>query len=144
VDDIYVNINNKDIEEINKRFDKQNTKLTAFAILCFAKMYSDKNGIFQMSLVGLSNWVNIHQTQISGRIIKELVDFKYIDKINRNKYLKIIRKKHVITHPLVYKINVNFDNTGEYIFKDEDIRNEYKNICAIYETNSCMTNNIYT
>lgn len=142
VDDICIFINNNDIEEINKRFDKQNTKLTAFAILCFAKKYANKDGIFQMSLVGLSNWINIHQTQISGRIIKELIDFQYIEKINKNKFLRIIRKKHSITYPIIYKINVKLDNNGEYIFKDENIREEYKNIFALYDTNSSITNNI--
>lgn len=142
IDNVTININEIDIEEINKRFDKYNTKLTAFAILCFAKKYADKNGIFQMSLVGLSNWVGIQQTHISGRIIKELIDFKYIDKIDKNKYLQIIRKKHNITHPIIYKINVKINNNGDCIFNDKNIREEFEKIFAYYGTNSSLPNNI--
>lgn len=142
VDNISIYINNQDVEEINKRFDKYNTKLTAFAILCYAKKYADKNGIFQMSLIGLSNWVGIQQQNISTRIIKELIDFKYIDKIDKSKFLKIIRKKHSITHPLVYKINTEISNLGDCEFNDSNIRDEFDKIFAYYDTNSSQSNNI--
>ena len=143
IDDVCIYINDNDIGEINKRFDKYNTKLTAFAILCFSKKYANSNGIFQMSLVGLSNWVGIQHTNISGRIIKELVDFNYIEKINKNNYLRIIRKNHSITHPIIYKINVPIENYGNYIFRDNNIKEEFQEIMTNYGiTNSSISNNI--
>lgn len=143
IDDVEVLISDFDIEEIIKRFDKYNTKLTAFAILCFCKKYLDKNNLFQMSLVGLSNWIGIQQTHISGRIIKELIDFGYISKIDKNKYLHILRKKHNITHPIIYKINVPVNNGGDFTFKDNNIREEFEKIMTNYGiTNSSLPNNI--
>lgn len=142
IDFVEIKISNDDIYEIVKRFDKYNTRLTAFAILCYSKMYADKNRIFQMSLVGLSNWISIQQQNLSTRIIRELIDFDYIEKINKDKYLRIIRKNHNITHPIVYKIKTSILNQGDYIFYDDNIRDEFDNIITIYDTNSSQSNNI--
>jgi hypothetical protein len=92
-DNIEIRISKEDIEEINKRFDKYNTKLTAFAMLCFAKKYADKNGIFYMSRIGLSNWLGIDQCNLTNRHLKELIDFGYLEKLSQNE-LKYIKRKN--------------------------------------------------
>ena len=82
-DNIEIKISKEDIDEIKRRFDKYNTRLTAFAILCFAKKHADKNGMFYISQMGLSNWINIAQPNLSNRCLKELIGFGYIEKVNK-------------------------------------------------------------
>lgn len=143
-ENIEIKISNNDIEEIIKRFDRYNTRLTAFAILCFAKKYANRNGMFYMSRVGLSNWINIKQTNLSNRYIKELIDFNYLEKVTVNdiKLIKINNKK--VSKMLIYKIKVNFKNTGEYIVEDYDIRKEFEKIIADYEYYSSVSLNSIT
>jgi hypothetical protein len=127
-DNVEIKISKEDIEEINKRFDKYNTKLTAFAILCFAKKHADKNGIFYMSLIGLSNWVRLQQQHLSTKYIKELIDFNYIEKLSTNEIKHIKRRNKSVSKMIMYKIKVDFKNNGDIIFNDCDIRKEYESI----------------
>jgi hypothetical protein len=138
---IEIKISKEDINEIVKRFDKYNTRLTAFAILCFAKKHADKNGMFYMSRIGLSNWIKIDQTSLSSRHIKELVDFGYLEKASYND-IKFIKKrnKHV-SKTLIYRIKVNYNNSGEFIIYDNDFRKEFEEIIINYDTIYCVTNN---
>jgi hypothetical protein len=144
VDNIEIYINREDIEEIVKRFDKYNTRLTAFAILCFAKVHADKNSAFYMSRIGLSNWIGIDQSHLSNRYIKELIDFGYLEKLNQNE-IKFIRKrnKHV-SKMCMYKIKVSLENSGEFLVRDIDIKKEYEEIMFRYETIYCVSNNSAT
>lgn len=128
INSVEIKISKNDIEEIKKRFDKYNTQLTAFAILCFAKKHADKNGLFYISQVGLSNWIGIHDTNISNRYIKELIDFKYLNKVSRNKIKYIARRKKTVSKLLVYKMKVDYSNNGIYIFKDQNIREEFEKL----------------
>lgn len=127
-ENIEIKISEEDIEEIKKRFDRFNTRLTAFAILCFAKSHADKNGIFCISGIGLSNWIGIDHGSLSKRHIKELIDFVYLEKLNKNnlKYLK--KKNKHISSALLYKIKVPLLNEGKFIIKDYNIRQEFENI----------------
>ena len=136
---IEIKINKEDIEEIIKRFDKYNTRLTAFAILCFAKKHANKNGMFYMSKIGLSNWIGIEQANLSNRYIKELIDFSYIEKVSKNDIKHIRIKNKQVSKMLIYKIKVKYNNIGEYIIEDYDIRKEFENIITNYEYYSSMS-----
>ena len=136
---IEIKINKEDIEEIIKRFDKYNTRLTAFAILCFAKKHANKNGMFYMSKIGLSNWIGIEQANLSNRYIKELIDFAYIEKVSKNDIKHIRIKNKQVSKMLIYKIKVKYNNIGEYIIEDYDIRKEFENIITNYEYYSSMS-----
>ena len=136
---IEIKINKEDIEEIIKRFDKYNTRLTAFAILCFAKKHANKNGMFYMSKIGLSNWIGIEQANLSNRYIKELIDFSYIEKVSKNDIKHIRIKNKQVSKMLIYKIKVKYNNIGEYIIEDYDIRKEFENIITDYEYYSSMS-----
>lgn len=128
ISDINIKISNDDIIEIVKRFDKYYTRLTAFAILCFAKKYADKNGIFYISCIGISNWINIDQTSLSKKYLKELIDFGYIERVSQND-LKFIHKRNKnISKMIMYKIKVNFSNTGNHIINDINFIEEFNNI----------------
>ena len=142
-ENIEIRISKDDIKEILKRFDRYNSRLTAFAILCFAKKHANKNGMFYMSRIGLSNWIGIDQTALSSRYIKELVDFMYIEKISKNdiKHIKIKNKQ--VSKILIYKIKIKYDNIGEYIVEDYNIKKEFENIISSYENDSSVTCNSY-
>lgn len=134
LDNVEIKISKEDIEEIKRRFDKYNTRLTAFALLCFAKKHADRNGIFYISRVGLSNWIGIKQSNLSNRHIKELVDFGYIEKLSVNDIRFIKRKNLHISKVLMLKMKVDFKNEGEHLIQDYDFRQECENLFSIYDT----------
>ncbi len=138
ISNVEIKVSKEDIDEIVKRFDKYNTRLTAFAILCFAKRYADKNGMFYISLIALSNWIGIDQTALSSRYINELIDFGYIEKVTENERNKRLKSRY-ISKTIIYKIKVNYKNEGSNIIKDYNIRKEFEEIIANYGyTNLCI------
>jgi len=138
ISNVEIKISKEDIDEITKRFDKYNTRLTAFAILCFAKRYADKDGIFYISRIGLSNWIGIDQTALSNRYINELIDFEYIEKVSENDRNKKLKSRY-ISKIIIYKIKVNYKNIGDNIVKDYNIRKEFEEIMTNYGIyNLCM------
>ncbi len=134
VDNIEIKLSDSEIKEILRRFDTYNSRLTAFAILCFAKKYADNQGNFYMSLIGLSNWIGIDRIALSNRYIKELIDFNYIEKLTKNDVKLIKIKNKQVSKILLYKIKINFNNKESiYIVKDNNIRKEFEEIIANYE-----------
>jgi hypothetical protein len=132
--EVEIKISKEDLDEIFGRFTKKNTRLTAFAILCYAKVNADKNGEFRISRVGLANWIGLWETDLSKLYIKELINFGYLEKIDENEGIKFIkRKKKHVSKMLLYKINVNFKNKGEYVFKDDNFREEFAKIIEEYK-----------
>jgi hypothetical protein len=127
-DSVEIKVSKDDINEIIRRFDKYNTKLTAFAILCFAKRHADKNGMFYMSRIGLSNWIGIDQSNLSNRNIRELEDFGYLERASKNDIKSIKIRNKQVSKMLIYKIKVDYKNIGEYIIQDVDIKKEYGDI----------------
>lgn len=123
-----IKISKQDLEEIKNRFDTYNTRLTAFALLCYAKKYADKSGQFYISRIGLSNWIGITHTHLSTRHIAELCDFGYLSKVKNNNLTKIVHKQKFISKNLFLKIHVNFTNTGEFTIDGYDIRNDFDDI----------------
>lgn len=140
IDNIEIRISENDIKEIIKRFDKYNTRLTAFAVLCISKKYATKDGIFYMSRIGLSNWIGIAETHLSNRYIKELIDFDYIEKINNGNFNYIKKRNKFISKIITYKIKVSFNNMGKYIVRDNNIREEFENIIANYGIKKLLDN----
>lgn len=127
-DNIIIKINDKDIKEIINRFDSKNTRLTALAILCYAKAYANRDGEFTLSSISLGAWINIVDQNLRSRHIKELIDFEYISRANKssgwNKNNGRSQK---------YKINVDIHNSGKYCLIDNNIIGLYEDIffCCI-------------
>ena len=102
-------INQNDIEEVRSRFDSKNTRMVALALLAYGKVCANKNGECNVSLYGLSRWLNIAYTNLSGRHFKELVDFGLITRIEpKNSWSKNTRHKMVRV-----RFNVPLVNEGE-------------------------------
>ena len=120
-----VKINNGDIVEIKKRFDSKNARLTALAILCYAKARADKDRLFNISSNTLANWIGIGAGNLRGRYIKELIDFGYLSKIEtpRNTY-----KWDGDNTTCKYSINVELHNSGNYTLIDNKILDLYSEL----------------
>jgi hypothetical protein len=126
-DNVVIKINQHDIEEINKRFDSKSTRLTALAMLCFAKAYADRDKEFNISSVALSCWLNIDDSNLRSIYIKELIDFDYILKVENPKNNFSWNKKSK-SKTSRYKINTTLSNTGEYQLQDNNIFSLYEQI----------------
>lgn len=125
-DEAIVRINQSDIDEITRRFDSIPCRKTALGILCYAKVAADRDNEFNISALALSNWLNIHQTAISGRYIKELIDFEYVKKINNAKTYSW--DKNVKSNSLRMKILVPIENKGDCTLEENNIDKLYNEV----------------
>ena len=123
--DIFVN--QRDIEEIKSRFDKYNSRLVAFAFLCYAKRFADKDGMFRLSIVGVANWIGIDNSNVS-KYVNEMVDFGYVKKFNERELTYIKKRKSGIDKINAFKICYGLVNEGEYKIKDIDFVAEFEEI----------------
>jgi len=121
-DDITVRVSSGDIAEINSRFDSRGTKLTALAMLCYAKAYADGEKSFDIPVASLSAWVNIDKGNLSGRHIRELLDFGYISKAlpPENGYVW-----NSGGDKSRYRMCAEVQNIGEYELRDNNIQELY-------------------
>lgn len=133
IDEVSVSIGKQDLYEIIDRFDRYNARIAAFAIMCFAKVNANHNGEFQLSLIGLSNWIEVNYSVLVGRVIKELINFGYIKKVEKRKFTHVRQKNHPISNPMTFKLLVSFDKNEDFVFKDENIKSEFEKIVSIYE-----------
>lgn len=125
-DNITIKINQKDIDNIKSRFDSKNTRLTALALLCYAKAYADRDKEFTLSSVSLGAWIGIADSHLRGTYLKEVIDFEYVSKVeSTNSYSWNKSKKNKSTR---YKINVDIHNSGEIQLINNDIRTLYNQI----------------
>ena len=115
-----IKINENDMDVINKKFDNKKTKLTALAMLCYAKAYANKKGEFSISTVGLSAWTGLNRKVLSSRYIKELIEFKYlslIEKPNNNRSWE----KNTASQSTKYRINHKLHNSGNMMLKENNL-----------------------
>lgn len=124
---VEVYINQEDIDNINSWFYNKNTKLIALAVLCYAKVNSNKNREFSISSYDIGAWVDIHHSSIRRRYLNELIEFGYLEKIKVPVNSKNWNnsKEDGCTR---YKLNVDYYNSGEYKLIDNDIYKLYKEI----------------
>ncbi len=125
IKDVY--INDDDIKEINDRFSKKNTKLCALAFLLLAKAHSGDDGLLTFSQVDFAKWVGILQPNVST-IFDELEFFDYIERIRFDEESTFIWNGRVIGKNVKYKLKVPFKNSGEYVLKNNQVRELYNEI----------------
>ena len=90
------------------------------------KAFADRDGIITIANVDLSSWTKIHHTALSGRVIPEIIDFGYIEKIKNEE--TFTWNKKVKSKSNSYKILVDVNNDGAYVLNNNDIEFLY-NIC---------------
>ena len=125
-DEAIVRISQMDINEIIRRFDSVQCRKVALAILCYAKVSADRDNEFNISALALSNWLNINRGNMSGRYIKELIDFEYIKKTDVSKTYSW--DSNVKSNTMTLKILVPIENTGDYILSKNNIEGLYNEI----------------
>lgn len=125
--DNQIKVSVQDVEFIKSKFDTRNTRLAALALLCFAKQFADTNCEFDISISALGDWIHINKSNLSGRYLKELVDFEYItyekQKTNHKAWMADVKSK-----VKKFKIMASIKNQGEYILRDNDILELYSRI----------------
>lgn len=116
-----VYINDTDIDFINKRFDSIKVKTVALAVLCYAKVFADKDNEFMVSTVDFANWLHMQQPHISARYIPELVDFDMLQRIDAEKCHFSWNGKKAYSKNRRYKINIALKNEGRYLLENNNI-----------------------
>lgn len=134
---IVVNISDEDILEIKTRFDNQNQRKIAFALLCYAKANADKNGCFYMSYSELANWISMDIDNMKKRHFNKIIKFDYIEKTKTSKktFTWDKEKNKNYYQKNKFKINVDYSNdfTGKWILTDNNILNLFEEIFIGYK-----------
>lgn len=116
-----VNVSNDDVARIVKLFDTPRVQCCALALLCYAKVYANKNGEFPLSSIPFSNWVGIDRSYFQRKVAKELDMFGYVKVINvPQKKPRWNEGEHLSTTR--YKMLVPYENVGEYKLNGNDIQ----------------------
>lgn len=116
-----VNVSNDDVARIVKLFDTPRVQCCALALLCYAKVYANKNGEFPLSSIPFSNWVGIDRSYFQRKVVKELDMFGYVKVINvPQKKPRWGEGEHLSTTR--YKMLVPYDNVGEHKLDGNDIQ----------------------
>lgn len=126
-DNVVIKINQNDISEIKKRFDGNNTRLLALALLCYAKANANQDGEFSISSVALSNWLGLNRGNLSSRALSELIDFGYVERVSPAPgYVWKPADKADKYKQWNLKINVPLFNSGGVELVDNNILDLYK------------------
>lgn len=114
-------INSEDIKIIKNTVYNKNSRKVALFLLCYAKMYADKERIFSIRVSTMAKWIGINKSNLYGRYLKELMEFGYVKPIEEKesrilKYFQTQKERDYqlqFLHPLI--------NCGGVEFKDYDI-----------------------
>lgn len=124
-----VRISREDIQQIDRHFDSRVTKRVALAMLCYAKATADKNGDMQISSNALGTWVGISPANLRGKYLKELCDFEYVLNVTKDHERKKWRNGGAAVQTSNwYRINVPYENTGEWVLDGNDINGLFKSV----------------
>lgn len=121
-----VYISSEDISEIVNRFDTYYERMVALAVLCYGKIYADKDGKFKLSKRALGHWLGFNQKTIK-KYIDNLINLDYISMYEEGG-LSSWYNKTVISQLNTYSLSVNYENTGEYKLIENDIASLYAEI----------------
>ena len=122
-----VNVSSDDVARIVRLFDTPRVQCCALALLCYAKVYANKNGEFPLSSIPFSNWVGIDRSYFQRKVAKELDMFGYVKVINvPQKKPRWDKGEHLSTNR--YKMLVPYDNVGEYKLNGNDIQGLFREL----------------
>ena len=124
--DVEVWISPQEAAEIRRRFDTKNTCLTALAVLCLAKVSGDEKQTFPLAMNELSHWTGIAASSLSGRIMTELSDFGYIQKVEAEQQFTWNEKAK--SRKNRYQLLVPIEDTGKHRLVKNDLHTLYQEI----------------
>lgn len=138
-EDTVVYINDDDIAEIERRFDKRcgNDRKTALALLCYAKASADKDGVIYLPQTALAQWLDIPRPNLNSRHLKNLVDLEYIKRLDdkttgryaRSAWSKVTKDENRIYQKSTeFQMLVPLENNGDYKLEDNNIQKLYEEV----------------
>lgn len=131
-DNVIVRISESDVNEIVRLFDSRNARRLALALLCYAKVYADKDGVFDVSMASIGEWIGVAGQNISQRHLPELIALEYVEQVYDDSLVAHWHKKKK-SHTHRYKttrlkINASLYNAGKFELKNNDIDKLYNDI----------------
>lgn len=131
-DNVIVRVSEDDVNEIVRLFDNFNTRKVALALLCYAKVYANKDGEFYISMSALAEWIGIARQNISQRCLPELVALEYIERTpddTLTSYWHKRKKQHTHKYKTTrLRINTSLYNDGCFQLHDNNIEALYGDI----------------
>ena len=115
-----VRVSEDDVFEIVKRFDRRKVRITAFALLLYAKAFADENGEIAFSYAELSARTGLDASSIRKTYMPELLMFKFCEmaRTDNRPFFKHGKTIHPRTK---IKLLVPIQQDGEYEFDDDFI-----------------------
>lgn len=130
-----VSISEKDKDTILRFAYSESEKLLALALVCYAKAFANKHGVFKMSFSALAQWLDMDRSNLYRRYLKPLISFGFIAQHETPEALKAWNRDG--GYGSEYELLVPYDKGGEYELVDNDIHDLYKRVFA--EDNTDVT-----
>lgn len=113
----FVYMSEEDIHQINRRFDHRKTKLLAFVMLCYGKLFGNANREISVSYLDLSTLSGISDTTIYRSVIPELLNYDYVEIVDGSSK-RFKSNEHFARRKTKYRLLVPCRNIGEYKVSD--------------------------
>jgi hypothetical protein len=131
-DNIVVKVSEDDINRIVWLFDSKRARMVALAMLCYAKVYANAGGEFNISTAALAEWTGVSRSMLLKKYIPELETLGYIKKVESDSVTYNWHKgKQYETHRYTtskFRILVPLYNDGTYQLINNDIHKLYDEI----------------
>lgn len=131
-DNITLRISEADVNRIVELFDSDKARKLALSLLCYAKVYANRDGEFTISMSALSEWIGISRTSVSSKYLPELEALGYITRLdNTQPSTRWHHRQPVQTNKfksIRLKINTSLYNAGRFRLIHNDIDKLYDEI----------------
>ena len=121
----HVYISDDDVQAIIKHAPMDTDRRVALALLCNAKAFADKKGVFQASTEAIASWLGMNGANIRNRSIRRLCGWGYIDKIDTYKGKAAGRFSKYSRFASCFKLLVPWKNTNGVELINNDIDSLY-------------------
>ena len=118
-------VSETDAQNIVDHAPTETDRKVALALLCNAKAFADRRGVFRASTEQLANWLDMKGANVRGRNIRRLCEWQYIAKVDTDKGKAAGRFSKYRRSVSCFKLLVPYKNTGEHELIDNDIEALY-------------------
>lgn len=123
-----VSISEKDKNMILRFAYSESEKLLALALMCYAKAFADKKGVFKLSFSALAQWLGLDRSNLYRRHLKALIAFGYVAQHETPEALKAWSRDGGSGNE--YELLAPYDKGGEYELIDNDIHDLCRRVFA--------------
>lgn len=121
-------VSSDDVKAIVEHAPTKNDRKVALALLCNAKAFADKKGIFQASTEAVASWVGIKGSNIRGRSIDRLCKWGYIEKVDTYRGKAAGRFSKYSRSASCFRLLVPWKNTDGVELVNNDIDSLYSEL----------------